>query len=92
MARPRAPISAWSPGTFLFVKFNSLQVLDLGINNSSTLNLAAGANVFGYTAFPDGYSAWQLLRQLGPGNVLLRADAGCPVGPLAGGGILGTGV
>jgi hypothetical protein len=56
-------------GTFLLVKFNSTRVLDLGINNSSSLNLAAGANVFGYTAFPDGYSAWQLLRQLA-GNAL----------------------
>jgi beta propeller repeat protein len=54
-------------GTFLLVSFNSTRVLDLGINNSSSLNLAAGVNVFGYTAFPDGYSAWQLLRQLGPG-------------------------
>jgi len=57
-------------GTFLFVQFNSTRVLDLGINNSSSLNLAAGVNVFGYTAFPDGYSAWQLLRQLGPGSIL----------------------
>jgi beta propeller repeat protein len=57
-------------GTFVFVKFNSTRVLDLGINNSSSLNLAAGINVFGYTAFPDGYSAWQLLRQIGPANIL----------------------
>jgi beta propeller repeat protein len=57
-------------GTFLLVKFNSTRVLDLGINNSSSLNLAAGVNVFGYTAFPDGYSAWQLLRQLGPDNAI----------------------
>ena len=67
-------------GTFLFVKFSSFQVLDLGINNSTTLNLASGANVFGYTAFPDGYSAWQLLRQLGPGNAssvrMLDAQSG----------------
>jgi beta propeller repeat protein len=57
-------------GTFLWVKFNSTRVLDLGINNSSTLNLAAGVNVFGYTAFPDGYSAYQWLRQLGLANGL----------------------
>jgi beta propeller repeat protein len=57
-------------GAFLEMKFNRRQVLDLGVNNSSALNLAAGANVFGCTAFPDGYSAFQLLRQLGTANAL----------------------
>jgi len=57
-------------GSYLWVKFNSQQVLDLGVNNSSPLNLAAGANVFGYTRFPDAYSAYQLLRQLGLGKAL----------------------
>ena len=57
-------------GSFLLVKFTSIRVLDLGINNSTALNLSTGANVFGFTAFPDGYSAWQLLRQLGPANAL----------------------
>ncbi|MGA2558009.1 MAG: hypothetical protein ABSG04_17205 [Verrucomicrobiota bacterium] len=57
-------------GTFLWMKFNSDQVLDLGVNNTSPLNLAAGANVFGYTGFPDSYSAYQLLRQLGLNNAL----------------------
>jgi len=57
-------------GTFLWMKFNSDQVLDLGVNNTAPLNLAAGANVFGYTGFPDSYSAYQLLRQLGLNNAL----------------------
>jgi hypothetical protein len=43
-------------------------VLDLGLNSSAPLNLAAGANVFGYAGFPDAYSAYELLRQLGLGN------------------------
>lgn len=68
------------PGSFLWVQFNSPQVLDLGLNNSSPLNLAAGANVFGYTAFPDGYTAYQLLQQLGAANALavrmLDAESG----------------
>ncbi len=68
------------PGSFLWVEFNSRQVLDLGLNNSSPLNLAADANVFGYTAFPDGYSAYQLLGQLGLSNALavrmLDAESG----------------
>lgn len=55
---------------FLWIKFDRSQVLDLGLNNSSPINLAAGPNVFGYTQFPDGYSAFQLLRQLGLNNAL----------------------
>ncbi len=57
-------------GSFLWIKFNTSQVLDLGLNNSSPINLAAGPNVFGYTPFPDAYSAFQLLRQLGLSNAL----------------------
>ncbi|WP_237712342.1 hypothetical protein [Pedosphaera parvula] len=56
------------PGTFLWVKFDSQRVLDLGVNSSPTLNLATGINVFSYTRFPSSYSAYQLLRQLGLNN------------------------
>lgn len=59
-----------APGSYLWVKFNNNQVLDLGLNNSSALNLSAGANVFGYTRFPDSYSAYQLLSQIGLNNAL----------------------
>ena len=55
-------------GTFLWVKFDSRRVLDLGVNNSAPINLASGANVFGYTRFPNAYSAYQLMNQLGLGN------------------------
>jgi len=55
-------------GSFLRIKFDSQKVLDLGMNHSSPLNLASGANVFGYSGFPDAYSAYQLLRQLGLNN------------------------
>ena len=65
---PVGPNFSLVAGSFLWVKFNSQQVLDLGPNNSAPLDLAAGANVFGYTAFPDGYSAYQLLRQIGLNN------------------------
>src|SRR5262249_23697939 len=34
-------------GSFLWVKFDSTRVLDLGVNNSQPVNLGAGANVFG---------------------------------------------
>jgi beta propeller repeat protein len=67
---PSGPNFILAAGAFLWVKFNSGQVLDLGVNNTSPLNLSAGANVFGYTGFPDSYSAYQLLRQIGLGNAL----------------------
>lgn len=57
-------------GTFLWVKFNGKQVLDLGVSNNGPLNLVAGANVFGYTQFPSGYDAYQLLRQIGLNNAI----------------------
>jgi beta propeller repeat protein len=56
-------------GGFLWVQFNTNQVLDLGVNSGSSLNLAAGDNVFSYTGFPDAYNAFTLLRQLGLNNV-----------------------
>ncbi len=59
-----------TPGSFLWIKFDEQRVLDLGLSAASALNLAAGANVFGYTHFPDSYSAYQLLRQLGFGNAV----------------------
>ena len=55
-------------GNFLWVKCNGQQVLDLGLNNPSPINLAAGDSVFGYTQFPHAYSAFQFLRQLGLNN------------------------
>jgi len=71
---------ALQPGTFLWVKFNCRQVLDLGLGTKPPINLAAGSNVVGYAGFPDGYTAYQLLEQLGLGNAvavrMLDAAAG----------------
>ena len=55
-------------GSFLWMKFNNDQVLDLGVNNSGPITLAAGANVFDYTGFPDDYTAFAFLQQLGLNN------------------------
>ena len=57
-------------GTFLWIKFNTEQVLDLGLNTSSSINLSPGANVFAYTGYPDAYSAFELLQQIGLDNAL----------------------
>jgi beta propeller repeat protein len=77
---PSGPNFALVSGSFLWVKFDSQRVLDLGSDNDSALNFAAGANVFAYTRFPDSYSAYQLLQQLGLNNVpsvrMLDAQSG----------------
>jgi beta propeller repeat protein len=57
------------PGRFLWVKFPSGQVLDLGVNPDAALDLAAGVNILSYTHFPSDYSAYHLLQQIGLGNV-----------------------
>jgi hypothetical protein len=77
---PAGPDFSLVPGSFLWIKFNSRQVLDLGVNSSSFINLAAGANVFGYSGYPDAYSAFTLLQQIGLNNALavrmLDAESG----------------
>jgi len=77
---PTGPNFALTPGTFLWIKFADLRVVDLGLNNAGAVNLAAGANVLSYTEFPSAYSAYQLLNQLGPANSravrMLDAQAG----------------
>ncbi len=56
-------------GSFVWVKFNSSEILDLGNRQCDTIDLQSGVNVFSYTCFPDGYSAYKMLRELGTGNV-----------------------
>lgn len=69
-----------TPGTFLWVKFSTPRVLDLGVDSTAPLNLVAGANVVNYSHFPGQYSAFRLLQQLGPANVrgvrMLDAESG----------------
>ena len=62
---PTGPNFALTAGDFLWIKFNNARVLDLGLNNTGPINLPAGASVLSYTRFPSGYSAYQLLIQLG---------------------------
>lgn len=81
-------------GSFLWIKFNGQQVLDLGLNNAAPVNLVAGASVFGYTQFPHAYSAFQFLRQLGLNNTpavrMLDSESGrWRVAMVQGGALLG---
>jgi hypothetical protein len=77
---PAGPNFSLIPGSFLWIQFNSRQVLDLGVNTSTSISLAAGANVFSYTGFPDSYNAFTLLQQIGLNNAqtvrMLDAEAG----------------
>ena len=67
-------------GSFLWVRFNDRDVLDLGLNDTGAINLAAGVNVLSYTAFPSRFSAFKLIRQLGLNNAravrMLEAESG----------------
>jgi beta propeller repeat protein len=91
---PVGPNFSLVPGSFLWMQFNSLQVLDLGVNTSTAISLAAGANVFSYTGFPDAYSAFTLLQQIGLNNAqsvrMLDAESGrWRVAEVQGGSVVG---
>lgn len=53
------------PGTFLWVKFDGRRLLDLGVNPTGAFDLPAGVSVLSHTRFPNGYSAFRLLEQMG---------------------------
>jgi beta propeller repeat protein len=91
---PSGPNFALTAGSFLWVGFNGQQVLDLGVNNSSPINLSAGSSVFGYTGFPDAYTAFALLQQIGLNNAqfvrMLDSQSGrWRVAEVQGGGLVG---
>ena len=69
---------ALRPGSFVWIKFEAAKVLDLGTKSCTPLNLTTGVNVFSFACFPDHYSAWQLIRELGVANInaLRILDAG----------------
>ncbi len=55
-------------GGFLWIKFDKSRVLDLGVNNTGSIALPAGTSVLSYARFPGGFSAYELLDQLGQGT------------------------
>jgi beta propeller repeat protein len=60
---------ALTAGDFLWIRFGSSDVLDLGVNSAASVNLPAGPSVFSYTGFPSQYSAYQFVQQLGLSEV-----------------------
>jgi len=85
---------ALEAGSFLWVRFNDEKILDLGQSSCTALNLAAGINVFSYACFPDSYSAYRLILELGLTNInavrALDSDTGrWQVASVRDGGIIG---
>ena len=56
---------ALAAGDFIWLGFDAPHVADMGEGTAGTLSLSAGVNVFGYTGFPQPYSAHRMMRQLG---------------------------
>lgn len=77
---PAGPNFVLEPGAFLWVKFDATAILDLGGGACGSLSLSAGTNVFGYACFPDRYTAYRLIRELGTARVaalrVLDAETG----------------
>ena len=67
-------------GSFLWVQFDQGRILDLGQGACSSIDLAAGVNVFSYPCFPDQYSAYKLIQEIGSDNIkavrVLNSDTG----------------
>ena len=78
--QPSGDNFALVPGSFLWVRFDGSNVLDLGLTDGASINLAVGVNALSYTGFPSQFSAFKLLRQLGLNNVrgvrMLDAESG----------------
>ncbi len=56
-------------GDFIWVRFHDARILDLGRKGCAAIDLVDGVNVISYSCFPDGYTAYQLVRELGPANI-----------------------
>jgi hypothetical protein len=52
-------------GGFLWVKFGQTHILDLGLGFCPVIDLASGENVFNYPCFPDNYTAFKLIQEIG---------------------------
>ena len=67
-------------GSFLWVRFDQAHILDLGQGACSPIDLVLGINVFSYTCFPDQYTAYKLIREIGEDKInalrILDSDTG----------------
>jgi hypothetical protein len=57
-------------GDFLWVRFDNARILHLGQGGGCTpIDLSEGTNVFSCWCFPDRYSAFSLIRELGEDSI-----------------------
>jgi hypothetical protein len=56
-------------GDFLWVKFSDAHILDFASSDCAGASLVTGVNVLSSGCFPDDYSAYQLMKDLGLANV-----------------------
>ena len=57
------------PNTYVWVKFDQSFVLNLGNDICEPVTLNPGPNVMSYGCFPDEYSSYQMIKQLGKSTV-----------------------
>jgi len=60
---------ALEAGSFLWVEFDSTRILDLGHADCGPVDLPAGISALGLACFPDDFSAYEAIADLGPANV-----------------------
>jgi hypothetical protein len=60
---------ALQAGTFLWVEFDDTRILDLGHASCDPVDLPLGVSALGLTCFPDGFTAYQAISDLGAANV-----------------------
>lgn len=60
---------ALTEGGFVWVKFADGRILDLGLRSCGPVSLVSGVNALSYPCFPDRYSAYRIIRELGSANV-----------------------
>jgi beta propeller repeat protein len=71
---------ALEAGSFLWVRFSQAHILDLGYGPCNAVDLAAGINAYTYTCFPDQYTAYRAIQEIGKDAVralrMLDSDTG----------------
>ena len=66
---PAGPNFALQAGSFVWVEFGNGRILDLGPASCGVVSLPAGTSALAYSCFPDNYSAYRLIRELGTDKV-----------------------
>ena len=60
---------ALDTGMFVWLGFDRAQLIDFGPSESEPIDLPEGVSVLTYSGFPVGYSAFDMIRQIGPEKI-----------------------